>query len=583
MSRFNAWLNELPYRSPVIRYVLAVVSVCFALLLTSALQRCSVRDPFVLIYLAALSVSLWCGGKGPGILAFLLSTACLLLSFRLSERHWLHVALYDLPTLCLFGLFAWWIQMFAGSRHHMERALRQNGEELEAAVKERTIEMFRVNAEYKTILDAAPFGIALFGRERLVERCNPEYEKVLGYGPGELLGKRAPLPEDQRAAWGELEVRLRSGQSVADLQVPRLRRDGSRFCASIWLTPLHDCRGEYAGMVGFILDSTERNAREADRQMLATLVECSPDLVAVTDRSGKLAFINSAGRSLLGVDRDVSLTQIDLARQFHHEHQGGTGMVHDSLLLESGSFDMETTYKDLGSAKDIQLHCTSFTIPSAKPGGSSLRAFVAQNISERKEAEEKLKASLEENRRLLEENKLLQERLRHENISLQERNQALQSEIADIQRAGFEKIIGESPAIHRALSKIGQVAATDVTVLITGETGSGKELIAQAIHENSKRAGMPFRAINCAALPSSLMAAELFGHEKGAFTGADRLRLGQFEMANGGTLFLDEIAKSRWRPKRCFFGFWRSVASRGLAERNGYNRTYGSSQRLTGI
>jgi transcriptional regulator with GAF, ATPase, and Fis domain len=176
-------------------------------------------------------------------------------------------------------------------------------------------------------------------------------------------------------------------------------------------------------------------------------------------------------------------------------------------------------------------------------GGFYLRAFVAQDISERKEAEEKLRASLEENQRLLAENRLLQEKLRHENFSLQERNLALQSEIADIQRARFEKIIGESPVIRRTLNKVEQVAGTDVTVLITGETGTGKELIAQAIHENSKRAGMPFRAINCAALPSTLVAAELFGHEKGAFTGADRLRLGQFELASGGTLFLDEVAE----------------------------------------
>jgi PAS domain S-box-containing protein len=295
-------------------------------------------------------------------------------------------------------------------------------------------------------------------------------------------------------------------------------------------------------MVGFILDSTERDAREAERQMLATLVECSPDLDAVTDGAGKLAFINGAGRRLLGLD-DADPTQINLAKQFHHEEQDDAVKVWESLSIENGSFDIETSYKSPGSEKDIQLHCTSFSIPSAKSGGSSLRAFVAQDISERKEAEEKLRASLEENRRLLVENGLLQEKLRHENISLQERNLALQSEIADIQRARFEKIIGESSAIRRTLNKIEQVAATDVTVLITGETGSGKELVAQAIHENSKRAGMPFRAINCAALPSALMAAELFGHEKGAFTGADRLRLGQFELASEGTLFLDEVSE----------------------------------------
>jgi len=543
MLRFPAWSKKGLSIGSAIRYAVAGFAVVIALSLVSLLLHLSVRDPVALIYLAAIAVSFWYGQKGPGVLAFSASTVCLLVYFRVLEHSWLQVARYDLPSLCLYIAFAFWIYLFAKSRRHLEDVLKHNGEELEAAVKARTGDLFRVNAEYKTILDAAPFGIALFGRERIVERCNPEYETMLGYGPGEILGHRAPLPEDQREVWEEMEGRLRSGESIADHQVPRLRRNGSRFSATIWLTPLRDCQGEYAGTVGFILDSTDRNAREAERQMLATLVELSPDLVAVTDGAGKLAFINGAGRRLIGLDHNANLTQINLAKQFHLDVQDDGTTVWEALSIEGGSFDIETTDKRPGFVKDVQLHCTSFTMPSAEPGGFYLRAFVAQDISERKEAEEKLRASLEENQRLLAENRLLQEKLRHENISLQERNRALQSEIADIQRARFERIIGESPAIRRTLSKVEQVAGADVTVLITGETGTGKEVIAQAIHENSKRAGMPFRAINCAALPSTLVAAELFGHEKGAFTGADRLRLGQFELASGGTLFLDEIAE----------------------------------------
>jgi formate hydrogenlyase transcriptional activator len=105
----------------------------------------------------------------------------------------------------------------------------------------------------------------------------------------------------------------------------------------------------------------------------------------------------------------------------------------------------------------------------------------------------------------------------------------------------FEQIVGSSPAISRVTAKIVTVAPSDATVLITGESGTGKELIAHAIHRRSPRLRFPFVRINCAAIPPSLIASELFGHEKGAFTGADQRRAGRFESANHGTIFLDEI------------------------------------------
>jgi len=105
----------------------------------------------------------------------------------------------------------------------------------------------------------------------------------------------------------------------------------------------------------------------------------------------------------------------------------------------------------------------------------------------------------------------------------------------------FRHIVGESPALKAALTKVEQVAPTDSTVLVLGETGTGKELIASAIHKLSHRCGRPFVKLNCAAIPSDLLESELFGHEKGAFTGALAQRVGRFEMAHMGTLFLDEV------------------------------------------
>jgi formate hydrogenlyase transcriptional activator len=133
----------------------------------------------------------------------------------------------------------------------------------------------------------------------------------------------------------------------------------------------------------------------------------------------------------------------------------------------------------------------------------------------------------------IEDRKQAEERMRSENLALRE----------EVDHASmFEEIVGSSEALHTVLRQVSKVSPTDSTVLILGETGTGKELIARAIHKRSKRATRAFIRVNCAAIPPSLIASELFGHEKGAFTGAVQRRLGRFESANGGTIFLDEIA-----------------------------------------
>jgi transcriptional regulator with GAF, ATPase, and Fis domain len=134
----------------------------------------------------------------------------------------------------------------------------------------------------------------------------------------------------------------------------------------------------------------------------------------------------------------------------------------------------------------------------------------------------------------IEDRKQAEQRLQDENVALRE----------EIDRASmFEEIVGISPALHSVLSRVSKVALTDSTVLITGETGTGKELVARAIHRRSHRSSRAFVSVNCAAVPRDLIASELFGHEKGAFTGATQRRLGRFELAEGGTIFLDEIGE----------------------------------------
>ena len=129
------------------------------------------------------------------------------------------------------------------------------------------------------------------------------------------------------------------------------------------------------------------------------------------------------------------------------------------------------------------------------------------------------------------------ERLCH----IENENLALRDEIEQTEM--FEEIVGTAPVLREVLARVARVAPTDSTVLISGETGTGKELIARAIHKHSKRSGKPFISVNCAAIPKDLIASELFGHERGAFTGALQRRIGRFEQAEGGTIFLDEIGE----------------------------------------
>jgi len=126
-----------------------------------------------------------------------------------------------------------------------------------------------------------------------------------------------------------------------------------------------------------------------------------------------------------------------------------------------------------------------------------------------------------------------------EELSRRSHVSALQKELRRPYEVG--EIVGVSEAMRRVLKTVGRVAGTDVTVLIQGESGTGKELIARSIHYNSRRIGHPFEVVNCAAIPADLLESELFGHEKGAFTGAIARRLGKFELADGGTVFLDEV------------------------------------------
>jgi PAS domain S-box-containing protein len=291
-----------------------------------------------------------------------------------------------------------------------------------------------------------------------------------------------------------------------DGMVARLRLVGEIFAAAV-----ERKRAEEA------LKESQRRLEEAQR--IAHVGHWERDL-----ETRRITWSNEIYRILgLPLERDSPRTEwLDVV---HPEDRPRLSVAIEEVLRGGRRLDME--FRIVRPNGEVCfLHSQGDVIRDER--GRPVRMFgTAQDITERKLAEDSLREALLEINRL-------KDQLYKENIALRE-------EI--VSASMFEEIIGTSPALQEVLVLVAKVAPTDSTVLITGETGTGKELIARAIHKRSNRAAHVFMSLNCAAIPPALIASELFGHEKGAFTGAVQQRLGRFELAEGGTLFLDEIGE----------------------------------------
>ncbi len=243
---------------------------------------------------------------------------------------------------------------------------------------------------------------------------------------------------------------------------------------------------------------------------LRTIIDAIPQLIIAIGIDGQFLYANQAVREYTGLTKE-EVRSGGFREVFHPDDSERLREKRDAAMLRGVPFDYERRVRRRdGQYRWLLVHYS----PLRDEAGDVIRWYAtATDIEDRKQAEE---------------------RMRNENIALRE----------EIDRfAMYEAIVGSSEALRRVLSQISKVAPTDSTVLISGETGTGKELIASAIHKRSKRSGRAFIRVNCAAIPPSLIASELFGHEKGAFTGAIQRRAGRFESADGGTIFLDEIGE----------------------------------------
>ena len=268
-----------------------------------------------------------------------------------------------------------------------------------------------------------------------------------------------------------------------------------------------------------------RRAQEALRRSEAYLAEAQS-----LSHTGSFGWEVSTGEiywspetfRITGYEPDSKATIEMVIQRTHPEDRSTLRELLERVSRDGREFDIEhRLLMPDGSVK----HVRAVGRPIKRATGGLEFVGAVTDITDRKEAEAGLKSAYNEIRKL-------RDQLYKENIALRE----------EVDKTSmFEEIVGESPVLQAVLASVAKVAPGDTTVLITGETGTGKELIARAIHKRSHRALRAFVSVNCAAIPQALIASELFGHEKGAFTGAIQRRLGRFELADGGTIFLDEV------------------------------------------
>ncbi|HWY52834.1 MAG TPA: PAS domain S-box protein, partial [Terriglobales bacterium] len=357
------------------------------------------------------------------------------------------------------------------------------------------------------------------GTTRAALYWSEEMFRIFGFDPRQGLPMRDQWlqrihPEDRDTVKRQASDRMFLQKLDSDVEYRIVLPDGTVKHIHGLAHPVLSLNGELVKVVGTAIDVTERKRAEEKIQRsekeLRQLLDFTPQHVTVLGPDGRRLYNNRAALDYHG----LTLEEWQIAepeRLFHPQDWDRLTREVYSKFLSGSSLDIEVRLRK----RDGQYRWFLIRYnPTLDEQGRPTRWYAAAtDIEDRKQAEQ---------------------RLHDENVALRE----------EIDRASmFEEIVGISPALHAVLSRVSKVAPTDSTVLITGETGTGKELIARAVHKRSQRCSRAFVSVNCAAIPRDLIASELFGHEKGAFTGATQRRLGRFELAEGGTIFLDEIGE----------------------------------------
>jgi formate hydrogenlyase transcriptional activator len=343
-----------------------------------------------------------------------------------------------------------------------------------------------------------------------------EAARIYGYPPGteptpDLILQRSH-PDDVGLVKDAL-VRAAQGGDHLDYEHRLVMPDGSIKHLHDHAHRVRDEAGNYE-IVGAIVDITERKRAEdkirEQETELRQMLDLAPQMICVQGSQRERLYANRQALKYFGVTLE-EWRESDYWSFVHPDDVDGIKARVDRSSLVGTASELEMRLK--AGDGTYRWFLVRYN-PLHDDQGRLVRWYIAcTDIEDRKKAEE---------------------RLQQENVALRE----------EIDKTSmFEEIVGASPALTALLSRVSKVAGSDSTVLVTGETGTGKELVARAIHRRSRRSSGAFVAVNCAAISRELLASELFGHEKGAFTGATQRRLGRFELADGGTIFLDEVGE----------------------------------------
>ena len=371
----------------------------------------------------------------------------------------------------------------------------------------------------RRLVDAGILGIFIANLEGEIVEANRAFLQMFQYDRQDLLSGRLRW-EDMTPA----ELRERDQRAVTEAlatgffqpyEKQFFRKDGSRLPVLLGGALFQDSNEG----VSFVLDLSEQKRAEAkirEQEMeFRQMVDLVPQHVAVFGPNGERLYANC-----------VTLDYVGLSLEEWRQTLGHS--FRSSLFVHPD--DQERVARDFNANRSTDSACELEL--RVRKGDGTYRWFLVRFNPLRDDQGQITRwyvASTD-----IEDRKQAEDRLRSENVALRE----------EIDKASmFEEIVGTSPALKTVLSRISKVAPSDSTVLITGETGTGKELVARAIHRRSNRASRAFVSVNCSATPRELIASELFGHEKGAFTGATHQRLGRFELASGGTIFFDEVGE----------------------------------------